>query len=230
MPRDYIPSSDAGKLAFGNNMVDLITPDPVVWGLTAAILATLSGRVSDYGTKLAAATEPATKSRSNTYAKNQARTLMVQYIRDVIVPAIQGTATVTDQMKYDMGLTVRGANPPTPINAPTEAPMFEVLWVKNRLIGVKLHAVDSTRRGRPDGVQGCSVCMYAGPLPLPTDVTAWTTIGESTRTGFEVELPASIAPGTQVYLVAFWKSPRLMSGPPSAPVSVYIGGGVQQAA
>lgn len=229
MPRDYIPSTDAGKLTFGQNAVALITPSPTDWGLTAAIATQLGTYVSDYETKLGAATEPATKSRSNTFAKNESRNLMVSYIRD-IVATIQGTAAVTDQMKYDLGITVRGANPPSPINPPVEAPMFEVMWVKNRLISVRLHAADSATRGRPAGVQGASICMYAGPLPLPTDVTAWTTIGESTRTNFEVEVPASIAPGTQVHLLAFWKNPRLMSGPPSAAVSVYIGGGAQQAA
>jgi hypothetical protein len=226
---DYIPTTNAGKLTFGQNAVALITPAPISWGLTAGIATQLGTYVSDYEVKLAAATEPATKSRANTFASRQARNVMVSFIRD-IVATIQGTSTVTDQMKYDLGITVRGANPPSPINPPTEAPMFEVMWVKNRLIGVRLHAADSATRGRPPGVQGASICMYSGPLPLPTDVTAWTTIGESTRTNFEVELPASIAPGSQVYLLAFWKNPRLMSGPPSAPVSVYIGGGAQQAA
>src|SRR5689334_13884603 len=135
---DYIPSTDAGKLTFGQNAVALITPNPVTWGLTAGIATQLGTYVSDYETKLAAATEPATKSRSNTFAKNQSKKTMVAYLRD-LVATIQGTATVTDQMKHDLGITVRGANPPSPINPPTEAPMFEVMWVKNRLIGVRLH-------------------------------------------------------------------------------------------
>ncbi len=226
---DYIPTTDAGKLAFGQNAVNLITPAPIPWGLSAAIATTLGGMVSDFADKLELATTDATKSRSNTFAKNQSKAAMVAYLRD-LVATIQGTAAVTDQMKYDLGITVRGLNPPTPINPPEAAPMMEVLWVKNRIIGVKVHSSDSARRGKPDGVQGCSVCMYSGPLPMPTEVTAWTTIGESSRTVFEVELPATIAPGTQVYLVAYWKSPRLMSGPASAAVSLYIGGGVQQAA
>ena len=230
MGSDYVPTTDAGKLSFAKNMVDLITPAPVSWGLTAGILTTLSGLVDGYEANYNLAKEPATKSRANTFAKDQSRSAMVGYIRETIVPAIQGTATVTDQMKHDMGLTIRGLNPRTPINPPDEAPLFEVLWVKNRLIGVKLRSTDSARRGRPIGVQGASICMYSGPLPLPTDITQWITIGESTRTNFEAEVPDTIAPGTQVHLVAFWKSPRLMSGPPSSPVSVYIGGGVQQAA
>jgi hypothetical protein len=226
---DYIPSTDAGKLAFGQNAVNLITPAPIPWGLTAAIATTLGGRVDDYAATLELASADATKSRSNTFAKNESQKVMVAYLRD-LVATVQGTATVTDQMRHDLGITVRGLNPASPINPPTEAPVMEVQWVKNRLIRVRLHAADSARRGRPLGVQGASVCMYAGPLPLPTDLTAWTTIGESTRTNFEIELPGNVAAGAQVHLVAFWKSPRLMSGPPSAPVSVYIGGGVQQVA
>jgi hypothetical protein len=226
---DYIPTTNAGKLTLGQNMVALITPAPISWGLTAGIATQLGTYVSDYETKLQASTEPATKSRANGFAARQARDVMVTYIRG-LVATIQGTTTVTDQMKWDLGITVRGANPPTPINPPDEAPVMEVQWVKGRLIGVRVHAADSSRRGKPERVQGCSICMYTGPLPIPTEITAWTTIGESTRTIFEAEVPASIAPGTTVHLVAFWKSPRLMSGPASPAVSLVIGAGVQQAA
>jgi hypothetical protein len=226
---DYIPSTNAAKLTFGQNMVALITPAPTSWGLTAGLVTQLTTYVTDYETKYQAATEPATKSRANTFAAKQARDVMVSYIRG-LVGTIQGTVSVTPQMKYDLGITVRGANPPSPINPPDEAPVMEIQWVKNRLIGVKIHQADSTRRGKPEGVQGCSVCMYAGPLPLPTEVTAWTTIGESSRTTFIAEVPSTIAAGTTVYLVSYWKSPRLMSGPASAAVSLVIGAGVQQAA
>lgn len=181
MPRDYIPSTDAGKLTFGQNAVALITAAPTSWGLTAGIATQLGTYVSDYEAKFDAANEPATKSRANTFAKTESAKVMVAYLRD-LVATIQGTTAVTDQMKYDLGITVRGLNPPTPINPPGEAPMMEVKWVKNRLAAVKVHAADSSRRGKPDGVQGCSVCMYAGPLPLPTDATQWVTIGESSRT------------------------------------------------
>jgi hypothetical protein len=53
--------------------------------------------------------------------------------------------------------------------------------------------------------------------------------GESTRTDFEVEFPSTVPAGTKVWLTAFWKNPRLMSGPPCAPVSIYLGDGVSQA-
>jgi hypothetical protein len=73
MANDYMPATDAGKLTFGENAVALITPAPTTWGLTAPIATQLGTYVTDYGSKLAAATEPATKSRANTFAKNQAR-------------------------------------------------------------------------------------------------------------------------------------------------------------
>jgi hypothetical protein len=188
---DYIGKTDAGKLTFGQNAVALITPaNATTWSLTPAIATQLATYVSDYGTKLAAATEPATKSRANTFAKNQSRDTMVAYIRQAVVPPVQGSAVVTDQMRHDLGITIKGANPPSPINPPQEAPIVDVLWVKNRLIGVQLRRPESDSRGKPPSAQGCSVCMYSGPLPLPTDVTQWVTIGESSRNKFEIELPS----------------------------------------
>lgn len=229
MGRDYIPRSDAGRLAFAQNMVARVQLSPGSYGLTEPIVAELASLLVSYQVAYGVATEMATKGRSATFQKNHARGALVAAIRRAawMVHAALGA---TDSMKHDLGLTVRGSNPATPINQPTVAPVLEVLWVKNRVIGVRLRSSETSRRARPEGVQGCSVCMYAGPLPLPMDVTAWATIAESTRTSFEIELPPGIAPGTLVHLLAYWKSPRLMSGPPSAPVGVYIGGGVQQAA
>jgi hypothetical protein len=229
MPRDYIPSTDAGKLTFGQNAVALITPAPLTWNLTAGIATQLGTLVSSYEASLLLATQPSTRSRVNTSQKNIDRDAMVAYLRQTVVPLVQAVPTVTDQMKVQLGITVRGASPLTPINPPTIAPIFDVLYVKNRIVGCQLRAPESDSRGKPSGVQGCSICLYAGTEPTPpTDITKWITIGESSRNKFEIEVPSTIAAGTTVYLVAFWKSPRLMSGPASAPVSLVIGGGVQQ--
>ncbi len=76
MAQDYIPTTDAGKLAFGQNAVSLITPAPIPWGLTAAIATTLAGKVTDFADKLEIASADATKSRSNTFAKNESKKTM----------------------------------------------------------------------------------------------------------------------------------------------------------
>src|SRR5688500_10735834 len=128
MANDYWPSTDAGKLTFGENAVALITTTTAAdWGLTSSFATQMATLVSAYASALAAATEPATKSRANTFAKSQARDAMVAYFRQSIVPIVQGTASVTDQMRYDLGITVRGLNPPTPIQAPTAVPVAKIL-------------------------------------------------------------------------------------------------------
>ena len=229
MARDYWPSTDAGKLTFVNNMVALITASGApAWGLVAATLTTLTGYVTDFGTKLAAATEPATRSRANTYAKNQSRSVMVQYIRDVIVPTIQGSQAVTDEMKYDMALTVRGANGPTPIPAPTEVPVPKVISVNGWTTDVQITTAGSTRRGLPDGCAGINIYSFVGPS-APTDPLLWDYEGESSKARFKIEAPAATVPaGSKVWYTFCFKSPRFQTGPACAGVAVIVGGGVPE--
>ena len=46
------------------------------------------------------------------------------------------------------------------------------------------------------------------------------------RTVFDVEFPATVAAGAQVWLCAFWFNPRSQSGPACQPISAYLAGGV----
>jgi hypothetical protein len=65
--------------------------------------------------------------------------------------AVQGSADGDGSDEVRPRNHRRGANPARPSIRPPKRRCFEVLWVKNRLISVKLHAADSSRRGRPDG-------------------------------------------------------------------------------
>jgi hypothetical protein len=224
---DYVPSSDAGKLTFGQNMVALVTTTPTAWGLTTGIATQLGTYVSDYASALSAATEPATKSRVNTYAKNLARDAMVSYIRQTVVPAIQGSAVVTDEMKYQLGITVRGANPPTPIPAPTDIPVAKIISVNGWTVDVQVTTAETTRRGLPDGVAGINIYTYEGAT-APSDPALWTYEGESSRSRFKVALNPELAKGTQVFLTFSYKSPRFQTGPACAGVPVIVGGGVPE--
>jgi hypothetical protein len=227
MPRDYIPSTDSAKRAWLLNLAEKLTASPSTWGSTSAIALTMTNKANAFADALAVTENPDTRGPMATTTKNSTRADAIAFARQCVA-TIQGVVGLTAAQKESVGVTDRGADPATPINPPTVAPIFDVLYVKNRVVGCQLRAPESDSRGKPAGVQGCSICMYTGQLPLPTDVTQWVTIAESSRNKFEIELPNAIAAGSTVYLVAFWKSPRLMSGPPSAPVSVVIGGGVQQ--
>src|SRR4051794_2282711 len=113
---DFIPSSDADLLAFGANFSTLITANPTSYGLSAPIATTLAAKQAAYAAALEAATNPSTRGGSTILAKDEARSDLVAYCREV-ARAVQGTMTVTNQQRYDLGLTVREAEP-TPIPPP----------------------------------------------------------------------------------------------------------------
>jgi hypothetical protein len=222
-----MPTTDGGKLTFVNNMIDLVTAAPTSWGITAGIVTQLTSYRDDYETKLAAATEPATKSRANTFAKNQARDLMVSYIRDSVVPPIQGSAVVTDQMKHDLDITIRGANPRTPIQAPTEVPVATIRKVDGWTTDVQITTAGSERRGLPDGVAGINIYSYAGATP-PADPLLWTYEGESSKSRFKIAAPPETPVGTKIFYTFCFKNPRFQVGPACAGVPVVVGGGVPE--
>ena len=220
---NFIPSTDAGLLAWVQNFSSLITANPTSYGLTAPTATALASLVTAYSTALTAATDPSTRGGSTILAKGQARVNLVAYCRKV-ARCIQGTLTVTDQQRYDLGLTVRNVEP-TPIPRPAGAPLVEVKQVFGRTARVRLiDAANPTRRGRPAGTMGASVFSHVGPTP-PADLSAWQFEGSTGRTTIDVTFPSSVPAGATVWLTAFWFNPRKESGPPCDPVSANLPGG-----
>jgi hypothetical protein len=132
--------------------------------------------------------------------------------------------SITNEQRIDLGLNPRDGEI-SPINPPTEPPVMEVTGAIGRTLNVKVHGVDSTRRGKPEGVSGCTVFYFVGNT-APADITEWVFAGSSTRTSFDVEFPASVPAGSQVFLCAFWKNFRDQSGPACQPITAYLAGGV----
>jgi hypothetical protein len=70
---------------------------------------------------------------------------------------------------------------------------------------------------------------YAGDAP-PTALSDWSYEGSTGRTIVDVIIPSSVAPGTKVWLSAFWFNSRNQSGPASSPIETYTLGGLSKAA
>src|SRR5688572_14913948 len=105
MPNDYLDTTDDGLRTFANTMSSLVTANPTSWGLSVPIATQLASLTSAYDSALTAAQEPATRGGSTIFAKQQAKDNLISYIRTQ-VKTIQGTQTVTDQMRFDMGITI----------------------------------------------------------------------------------------------------------------------------
>jgi hypothetical protein len=227
---DYLPKSDGGLLDWSGNYDSIITADPVAVGLTAAIALVLHNKYVAYQTSLTAAKSFPTRGGSTVNQKQIDKRDLIAFIRQT-AKTIQGCPTVTDQQKYDLGITVKKNR--SPINPPTQPPVPEVVSVSGRTIKLKVHGVGTDRRGKPAGCFQAVVFTWTptteGETP-PSDLSKWVNHGGTSRTQFDLVLPNTTPAGSQVFITALWTSPRIQPGPAAEPISTYIGGGVSQAA
>jgi hypothetical protein len=219
----FFPSRDDALLAWSLNFKTLITAAPTTYGLTAPLATAYGTLHTAYATTLSAATDPSTRTKSTVAAKNTARTNLKNNAR-LLANLVNGTASVTDAQKIELGLNVRAT--PTPIPPPSNAPAIEVVSVSGWTAKIRLKNTESSgSRGKPVGVLGANVFSHVGATP-PSDIGAWKFEGGTGRvTKVDVVFPNTLAAGTTVWLTAFWFNGRKQSGPACAPVSCNLPGG-----
>ena len=217
----FLPNTDARLLAWSLNFSTLITATPTAYGLTTAQANTYRGLHNAYATALAAC-DPSMRTKMAVATKNTARNNLKANAR-LLANLVNGTASVTNAQKLQLGLTVKAK--PTPIPPPSAAPALDVMSVAGWTVKVKLHDTASgKKRGKPPGVSGASVFSFVGPA-APTNISAWTFQGSTGRTSIDVEFANTLAAGTTVWLTAFWFNGRKQSGPACSPVSTNLPGG-----
>lgn len=222
----YNNVTDANLLVGSLNFSTLISAGAASYGLLPAQAVSYAALHSSYASAFAAAADPISRTKGKVATKNSCRRFLIEGARN-LAAIIQSTPTVTDEQKIDLGLTVRSAPQPQP--RPTEPPDMDIVSVEGHLVKLRLH--DSTtpsRRGRPPGASGAAVLSYVGETPS-ADPAEWRLEGPTTRTTVEVQFDSSIAPGSKVYLTAFWFNAR-GQGPACAPESTYIQFGTSMAA
>ena len=223
MAKDFLPRRDALLLAWSANYAAQLAAIGTAVGITVQQSSDYQALHTTFASDLATATDPSTRTRGAIAGKQASKRSLIAEARELarIINAFPGT---TNQQRIDLGLNPRKGEA-TPINPPTEAPVLEVVSAIGRLLRIKLHAQDSTRRGKPEGVSGATIFSYVGSAP-PADINQWTFEGSTTTTTAELTFPASVPAGAQIWLCSFWFNPRTQSGPLCMPVSAYIAGGV----
>ncbi len=221
MSTSFLPRTDAGLLAWSLNFKTLITASPITYGLTAA-LATSYGTLHDAYASALADCDPNIRTKAAVVAKNQARTELKNEAR-LLANLVNGTASVTDAQKTELGLTVR--DEPTPIPPPSAAPVLESVSLNAGPVKIRLRdATSGENRGRPAGTFGASVFSAVGAT-APTDISEYKFEGSTGKVKVDVDFPDTLAAGTKVWLTAFWFNGRKESGPACPPVSVNLPGG-----
>jgi hypothetical protein len=212
--RGFLPDKDTQLLAWSLNFKTLITAAPTTYGLTSTMATAYTALHTAFATALEAC-DPGVRNKSAVAAKNTARLNLKTSARD-LAKLVEGTSTVTDAQKIELGLNVRAT--PTPIPAPTVAPDIDIVSVAGNIVKIRLHDAETPgKRGKPTNVAGATVFTYVGAA-APTELTAWKFEGNTTKTEIDIAFDASLAPGTVVWFTAFWRNPRDLSGPACAPM------------
>ena len=227
MSKGLFPDTNAGVLAFMNNMSTILTASGTSYGITMAQSSALANLTGILATSLPLAQNPSTKTKTTVAAKQQALVNVKAYAK-LLISVIEGQSTVSNAMKVSLGLKLKSI--PTPVPAPGAAPALEVISVVGWTVKIKLHDTNpSSKRGRPPGTAGANVFSFVGTTP-PADVSAWKFEGSASKTVMDVVFNPTIAPGTRVFLCARWFNPRSQSGPLCSPVATNLQGGAVMAA
>ncbi len=219
--KDYLPASDAGLLSWSANFSSKIATGFASFGLTSANATAYAAKQVAFASALTASTDPLTRGPNTVLLKNQCKAALVQISRQMAMQ-VTGTMTVTNAQRQSLNLTVRAQ--PQPIPPPGVAPALDIVSITGRTVRVRLHDADDASRRRPAGVTGCSVFSYVGATP-PADTDPWKFEGSTTSVNFDVQFPMSVAPGTQVWVTAFWTNSKRQGGPACTPIGCNVGGG-----
>ena len=215
----FLDRTDAGLLAFATPFSTKISAGPTAFGLTAGNATALAAAVADYSSKLAAAQDPATRGEQTIFLKDLSKDGLITLIRQ-FARQIQGTMTVTDAQRQDLGLPIRDTTP-SPAEPITVAPALTIQEVFGHNVRVRVRDASGTRRGRPAEARGCILYSFVGATP-PAGAEGWISEGPIARDSQVVAFNAELAPGTKVWFTAQWFN-AAGTGPGCSPVPTQIG-------
>jgi len=197
------------------------------FGLTSAQSTAFGVLNTALQAKYLLAVEPATR----TPVTIEAKTIALKNMRTSAInlaKIIYSTATVDDSQLVELGLLPRSSR--TPIPAPATAPVIDIVSAVGNTVRIRLHeAGESTKRGKPDGVDGAALYSFVGATP-PDEESEWNFEGLTSKTVTSVTFPAAVTPGSQVWFTAFWFNNRKQNGPAATKVTTNLPGGAAMAA
>lgn len=224
MPRDRFGTTDAAFQTFTHDFGIRVSQSPGTYFVDPTVATDYWVLQQQFASRLVKSTDPLTKGPSATFAKNETRKLLLAETQR-LGNQIENTIAVSDQLKRDLGLTVR-SGPYAPIERPDSAPTITVVRQSGRSLRVRLGDVDApTRRGRPVDVAFASVMTFVGDVPSP-DPAEWVFQGNSSRNVLDIAFPPETPAGSTAWVCAVWSNAKTQTGPVSSPLPVRIAGTV----
>ena len=217
----FLPRKDADLLAWSQNFHSVLAAGPGSFGVTEGDVTLLNTKRNDFVAKMELV-EPTVRNKASTALKNESRENLVSYIKSLALQ-IYGHIGITDAQLIELGLTVR--KNPTPSPVPEFAPLINVTSVSGTVAIILLRdSQQPSKRGRPARVAGANVFKFVGENP-PENFNQWEFAGPVNKTRFELDLGATLAPATRVWITACWVNPKSQTGPLSDPIFAYTQAG-----
>jgi hypothetical protein len=215
MANSFLPDQDQDLEAWANNFDTRITATPTAFGLVAGDATAFHSLAADFTAKLAAAVNPATRTKVTVAQKDISRAALKAKARS-LAKIVNAYPPITNAQRADLGLTIRDTTP-TPVPPPATKPLLAVDPDGT------LRLVDETmpdRRGKPSGVRGAVVfTKIDGPAPTDPDDAKFSIL--ATRFRAALPIPGG-SNGKTLWVLAQWFNERGELGPVSAVASTTI--------
>ena len=221
MGSNFYSGTDAELATGSTNVVSIITPSPVLYGITSATVVSYTALTTNFNTLYQQVIAPATRTPTLVGSKNNAKTLLKKASAN-LARIFVATSTVTNEMLQALRMNERVI--PTPRPVPDTSPVVEVTSVVGRLVNVRVHDPESERRGLPFGAKSANIFSFVGP-DAPTDPRQYHFEGPTTRANAQIIFPNSVPNGSTIWLSAAWVSARGQIGMASQPIPFTLQGG-----
>jgi hypothetical protein len=216
---DYIPSEDSGFRDWATVFASHLTGNPPAYLLSPAQALSVQSAVDDFVAKYQIAIDPATRTKANIIAKDDARSIAETLCRQYAM-IIKETPGISDEDKVNAG--VRPPNPSKqPIDCPQTSPIVTIIG--NTPGSQTLQYRDPTEplsRARPFGASELQMFLAISETEN-APLSQAKFIGKFTRNPISVEFTEADNGKFATYY-GRWASVRGETGPWSLPVSMAI--------
>ncbi len=228
MRQSYFPSTDAGLLGWARNMSQRLSADYGAYGIDEPRAADFAALFESYADAYQAANVPGIRSSAATSIKNQAREALKNAAR-LIVSIVRGQTDVSDAQKIELGITLPAPRRRT-IPRPSHAPRLAISDMTGHTVQLRLTDAERQAAGsKPPDVRGALIFIAVGDQPPAPGAEGWRFYAGTSRTKCSVTFPATLPPGTKVWITAAWVNARNQSGPACTAIATHLqfGGPVQ---
>jgi hypothetical protein len=198
---DYIPTNLVGFILFIDDLVAAVIANKTRWDIPDAEATDLQTAYAAFKALFAQSENPATRTSVVIAQRNDARTALIQKMRQLIEFRIRRNPAITTADLVAMHL--KPYKPPSPSPAPTTIPEIEIETPHPRVVRLRFRENAARYWGKPAGVHGLE-CLWVMAETPPTHINDLLHSAFATRNPLEFSFD-EYERGKRIYFAARWE-------------------------